>query len=112
MTVHFAMTTQPRSTTIWVLALVGATAAAVGAVTLSAPRGTHDSAAQGASTAAPSPTFGQAEEARRYHDAITEGNLRTIQVLEEALRVAKAQPSRDLARIDLLELELAKRRRE
>ena len=104
------MTIMPRLRTPWVL---GAAMAALGAAVVLLQDGETDPGpASAAPKAPPGPTFAQPEEASRYHDTVNEGTARAVEVLEEALRAAKAQPRPDPEHIERLEGELAKLRTE
>ncbi len=53
--------------------------------------------------AEPLPRFQQAAEAKRYADAMIQGDTRAIELLDEALAKARAEPSTDPAHIQTLE---------
>jgi hypothetical protein len=96
-----------------VLALLGLAVTAIGAVLLVGQQGDSESdPVSGATETSPGPSFAQPEEARRYHEAVAEGDARALEVLEEALAAAKSQPQPDPQHIERLERELAKRRGE
>jgi hypothetical protein len=100
-----------RSSKVWWVVLFCASTVALGATTRLVWSGDSDAPRDAASTSLAT-TFARPEEARRYLNAIAEGDERAVQVLQDALRATKAQPSPDPAQVELLELELAKRQHE
>jgi hypothetical protein len=59
--------------------------------------------------AAALPEFARPEEAKRYRDAVVEGNQRAIGVLDEALAAAREQPDADPEQIAALAEQRAAR---
>jgi hypothetical protein len=55
------------------------------------------------------PKFGKPEEARRYFDAMTEGDRRSLELLDRALAEAKAAPTPDTKYLAELEKDRALR---
>jgi hypothetical protein len=51
------------------------------------------------------PQFGRPEEAKRYFDAMTDGDARSLQLIEQALAAAKAAANPDQSAIAQLEQE-------
>ncbi|MET0790232.1 MAG: hypothetical protein ABW061_01810, partial [Polyangiaceae bacterium] len=56
------------------------------------------------------PKFGRPEEAKRYFDAMTDGDQRSLQLLEQALAAARANASVDPKYVAELERERKHRR--
>jgi ABC-type sugar transport system substrate-binding protein len=98
------------------VALVGVAAACVlfAARHLDAPpaESSSQTAARTHAASAPSvPEFRQPQQAAAYREAMTEGNQRALQVLNQALTQARAQPNADAKQIAALEQEIDRRRK-
>ena len=70
-----------------------------------APSGSSESAM----SAYPIPSFGRAEEAERYFEAMIQGDTRAIELLDQALVKARAQPTADADYVKRLEQQRAER---
>lgn len=65
--------------------------------------GRHTTVLTAAASSYPIPTFGRPEEARRYFDAMIEGDTRAIELLDTALTKAKSLAGTDPEQVQKLE---------
>ena len=96
----------------WQLSALAAVALAAlatgGIITLRAPHVPQRSAAA-PRVASPLPSFGRADEAERYRQSVIDGNTRALQLLDQALAVARQRGNADAAYLRSLEHMRAER---
>lgn len=73
------------------------------------PAAPYQSASASPASSYPIPTFARPEEARRYFDAMIQGDKRAIETIDTALARAKLEPSADAAYVQKLETLRAER---